>query len=217
MARTSETTESPDGVEMARVIAVSGIDGAGKSSVAKSAVRKMQSLGYTARYSRPRYTCNEIVKDHCRARYGDPFAYATHLDPTLYLSSLALDWMAWNQTVARCTASLVFSDRHLLDVYAQAVSYGARLEVLDSALLQLMLPQTSFLLTIAPSRARARLERRRGGAHQLESLTELTRLAESYKVASTHLAWEAVAIDSDRPMEDVVGDVVAHVLRSCAR
>ena len=188
------------------LIAVSGIDGAGKTTVATSLVKALGQAGHTAIYSRPAYECNAKILWYCRRRWGDDYAYHPMLPANFYLSVLCLDWLQWLVSLEELPDDcVVCCDRYLPDVLAQAVQYGASIDMVLKLTEEFPRPDLSLFLDIDPKVAVSRIMDR-GGTHSLDSRESLTSLAKAYSRAE-RLTWKLTKVDVGRSLERVLVEV----------
>ncbi|MFM7850449.1 MAG: hypothetical protein ACKO96_00685, partial [Flammeovirgaceae bacterium] len=80
------------------IITFSGIDGSGKTYFAENLARVLKDRGVDAQCKRPAYVSNDVVKNFCRDRFGDPYLYFPNLDATFYINTLLVDWIDFLQT-----------------------------------------------------------------------------------------------------------------------
>lgn len=195
------------------LVTLSGIDGSGKTLLTNEVARTLRDRGIAARAIRPDYRCNDVVKAFCTERFGDPYAYVPHLDPTLYISVLLADWLDLARaSFGSADGELLVCDRYLVDVAAQAVHYGADLEVVLRTVSLFPVPDVAFFLRIPPSAAHVRLRQRPAPAlHHLESEANLEVLARAYERVWPLFGWEPVELDAELPADEVKDAIVRYL------
>jgi thymidylate kinase len=196
------------------IVALSGIDGSGKSTLSAAVAGELSRRGHPALVGRPRYRANQIVKQYCKRQFGSEQSYVSNLDADFYLGTLALDWMEWWLELGDTVADqCVCCDRYTIDVLSQALHYGADTQVLEHLLAPIPTPTFSFLLEIAPRNALSRLEARVSPPrHELENLDALTRLEAAYEVAASRFDWPFIRLDAERPADELVDEIILHVV-----
>lgn len=165
------------------LIALSGIDGSGKTTLSRLLARELRRRGVDARATRPRYRANELVKACCLQLYGDAHAYFPELNPDFYLAALLLDWLEWGRRLPAVDDRVWCCDRYELDVFAQAMHYGADIEPVATVFGSLPRPALTFVLDVPVAVASARLDARSSDRHSLESDAALKALTYAYEIA----------------------------------
>lgn len=192
------------------IVTFSGIDGSGKTRMARSLAARLRERGHHAIYGRPQYRSNAQVLRYCAHRFGDEYAYFPRLPPDFYISILSLDWLSWHMDVLEAVPdeTVVCCDRYVIDVYAQAVQYGARLEPIQEVFRVFRQPDLSVFLETSPADAVRRI-RERGDPppHRLETLENLTALAACYDVAAARLNWPFARLANDGDIEHALARV----------
>lgn len=201
------------------IVSCSGIDGSGKTELARRLASELAKLGLDAECVRPRYVCNEIVKRFCATRFGDPNLHVTKMRPGTYIAALLLDWLdlLHESLEAHCGRVLV-CDRYVFDVMAQAIHYGADVEPVLDFLRFFPSPDVSFFLDVTPTVAHARLVARSDPpVHVLESLDHLETLAGAYHQVRARLAWRPIVLGAEIDLEGAVRTVLAALTLCRAR
>jgi len=193
------------------IVSCSGIDGSGKTELARRLATELARFDLDAECVRPRYVCNDIVKRFCATRFGDPNTHVANIRPGTYIAALLLDWLdLLHETLDGHATRVLVCDRYVFDVMAQAIHYGAEVEPVLDLLRFFPSPNVSFFLDVAPPVAHARLiARREPPIHALESLDHLETLAEAYLSVRAHLAWRPVILGAEIDMQAVVRSVLA--------
>lgn len=193
-----------------KIISFSGIDGSGKTQLAQRLAAALRGRGVNAVYGRPEYACNAKVMRYCEMRFGNEYAYYPSLPPDFYISILSVDWLVWYMDFLRGLPddAVVCCDRYIIDVYAQAVQYGARLEPLQEVFSVFPVPELTVFLETPPDVAVARIAQRGSPAHRLESLEHLTELFDSYAVAADRVGWTFTRLNNAGGLESTLQTVL---------
>ena len=188
---------------MARFIVFEGIDGSGKSSVAKAIAGKLEDTVLTEEPTKT-WLGEAVRRSH--AEKTDPFteAFLFLADRAAHTEAIRR-WMADGKTVV--------CDRY----FHSTVAYqGAALEgkvdydpfdwLLDANLKISMQPDIVFLFKVDPETALQRVNAR-GSLSKFEKLDFLRRVASNYDKFPRMFKNIAV-IDSNRPLDSVIADVM---------
>lgn len=196
------------------LVTFSGIDGSGKSTYSGRLAKELSSLGIASAATRPAYKGNKIVKKYCLHRYGDEYAYYPNLSSNFYLSVLALDWIDWlhDYLLPQLNKQVHCCDRYIIDVYSQAIQYGANIDFLQELFEPFPTPDLSFYLDVEPVEAVKRIqERTELPQHSLESLSELERLTTSFQQVEAMMNWNFVKLDAKNSIHDNLAMIIKKI------
>jgi thymidylate kinase len=203
------------------IVTLSGIDGAGKTSIAGAVVEELRQRRYEAELCVPRYVANDVLKDFCETEYGDRYLYVPKLDASFYIYGVFIDWLDLLKTKLRDhhTCILVCDRWFLWDLFAQGVQYGARMEPLLSLANSFPVPDVSILLEVTPQTAYRRLLKRTSPKiHRHENLASLTELSAAFTRTTRMTGWTPHVVHTeDRSWDAVLADVVRIVLAAHER
>lgn len=196
------------------LITFSGIDGSGKSSLAKYIAFKLRRLGYNAEYCCPEYNCNNIMKDFCKKIFNDSNAYIPKLNSDLYINGLFLDWLdLLNQKLNNHKSKFLVCDRYILDVIAQGIHYNANLKPIVELIKYFPIPDIAFYLKSDPLIAFARLVKRESPPiHKLESLDNLYILEKGYIKAKKYFNYPIIDIESNKSLTIIKSDLLKKLI-----
>ena len=122
-----------------------------------------------------------------------------------------MDWIDWwNQELKEHQNKIYCCDRYIIDVYSQAVQYGANLNFLCQLFEVFPKPDFSFFINIEPEEAVSRIKSRQElPQHSLESLSELQKLTTSFSTVQNLLEWEFIYLDGTKSVEENIKYVLA--------
>lgn len=192
------------------IITFSGIDGAGKTSLTEQISKKLVKMGYNAEYSRPRYICNDFMKDFCEREFGDRYAYIPNLDQNLYIYGLTIDYLDYlNGKLRNHKGKWLICDRYLYDILAQGIHYNANIEPTLKLMNFFPLPDISFYIDIEPEVAYQRLVKRPfPPIHHLESLDNLIILKKAYEEIKTITSWQPEIIQPGWSVDEILNKIL---------
>lgn len=195
------------------IATLSGIDGSGKSSVARELCARLAADGYDAVLGKPDYVANEVVKDFCEAEFGDRYGYFRGVDADFYIACLTADWLRFRVNgLRRHHGRIVICDRYVHDVLAQAIHMGAHARELRRQIASFPEPDVSVRLMIDPEVAYRRLRMRSTQPiHDAEALPELTTLDAAYSAVEVETGWHPHKVDAQQPIHDLV-DRIARLI-----
>lgn len=166
------------------LIALSGIDGCGKTTQAARLVEWLRSRDPGAQQVKARLTALQGVFALAEELYGDPHDYHPQIPATLREFTIAADLVGWSRETLvplLATGVPVVWDRSPLCYEAYARCYGADMTWPSQLLKLVEQPDVIFLLDLAPEEAIARLRARTEQPHQTdEDLVLLTEARETY-------------------------------------
>jgi dTMP kinase len=191
----------------ARLIAFEGIDGTGKSTLARRLAARLRDAGLeVVETSEPSQSSagmklREIFAQRDRTTTGEEELALFHEDRAEHVQKVvrpALARGAW-----------VVQDRTF---WSTAAYQGARgvpvVEILARSLRIAPKPDVTLLLTLAPDRALARITQGRERATSFEKLEDLRQVAGVYAGLAAREP-SIVTIDADRPVDQVEESVVS--------
>jgi thymidylate kinase len=192
------------------LVTFSGIDGSGKTTYAESIAEALRERGYPAFTGRPVYLTCKAVESFCEAQFGSLTSFVTRLDPQVYLHALTADWLEHlTRTLRHHDGKIILCDRYVYDMVAQLVHYrtdpGPALRLLG----YFPEPALSYLLTISPEDARARIDRRGPPSRDLESLDNLRLLEQAYGDVRRLLSWSPIERESTFDLDTVIAEILA--------
>lgn len=205
-------TGSQAGAVGSPVVSFSGLDGCGKTSMAREVATALRDKGIPAEAASPRYRNLNAIRQECTRRWDSPYAYATRLPVDLHMAALVLDWLEWASTkyAAISPAVITCVDRYAPDVIAQSFRHGSNLQLALQVLPVLPRPALAVLLDVPVGVAAERLDRReRPPRNELESDEALERLAVGFDMCLAFC--DVTRIDAARPLPEIVPQVVALV------
>lgn len=190
-----------------RVIALIGIDGAGKTTQAEWLAAALSENGIRATYhlnAGGRHWFGRIAQ-----RFGRPDAESILGSRGLILMETVLRWLAIARALllSRLHGSVAVMDRYSYCQYAEIIARGGRFERLARWLFGLFpRPDWVFFLAVTPTVAAARIERR---ATDSEDLDYLVRFDAAYRGLPEAASFEIV--DADRSPETIQKDLLSRV------
>ncbi len=183
------------------LIALEGIDGAGKSTLARSLAAALRRRGFSVRLRREP-TDRRLGALAQSASVHDAWSGAIYFTIDRYLARPSLE-----KDLAR--HDLVIADRSYFSTLAYQGSAlpardRARLEAIQIATTRL--PDRVILLDLPPARAIARLGRRASTRGPLERARTLHRVARAYRALARRDRW--IVLDARRPAPELVAAAV---------
>ncbi len=156
------------------MITVSGIDGAGKTTIAQTVVQQLNNLGFSALYSRPKYKVCKQLEYHLFQVTGCGTSFDRYPESSLYVSSLIIDWLTHaSDFLKRNDDKIILLDRYVLDVFAQCLHFKGPTEHLAWFRTQMPSPDLEFFLDVEPVNAFARLKQRSSDIRKFEQIGQL--------------------------------------------
>lgn len=193
------------------MVAISGIDGSGKTTVATEVVRLLNESGCPAIYSRPKYKVCKQFEFHLFQATGDGTSFNRHPESTLYVSCLMLDWLIHATDFLSQHRHLVMVlDRYLMDVLAQCLHFGGPTNHFEWFSSQMPAAELAFHLNVPPVEAYARLSARGEAPRKFESLAQLGTLNAIYDDLMTRGFPQVERLDNcslDKTAKVIVGRV----------
>lgn len=192
------------------LVAVEGIDGAGKSTFARHLAAAARRRGWSVR-SRREPDDRRLGEIAQAASVGDPWTGAIYFTVDRFLARPAL-----LRDLRR--SDLVVQDRSLYSTLAyqgSLLSAGdrRRLEAIERA--STVMPDLVLLLDVPVPAALARLGARGGRREPLERSRTLRRVANAYRALGARPRW--LVLDGRRPARDLVREVLVRLERRLPR
>lgn len=163
------------------MVAISGIDGSGKTSVATEVVKKLNEAGYAAVYSRPKYKVCKQFEYHLYHSTGEGTSFDKDPESALYVSGLMIDWLTHSTDfLQRNGHKVIVLDRYVLDVLAQCIHFNGPSEHFEW--FKSMMPDIDigFFLHVEPEVAFERLTNRAIDLRKFETRRQLAILQQIY-------------------------------------
>ena len=184
-----------------RLIALEGIDGAGKSTLARALSRAIRRRGLSVRLHREPAdaTLGSLAQ---RVSPKDPWTGAVYFTVDRFLARPALE-----RALAR--HDVVLTDRSFYSTLAyqgSALSPRERRRLADLQRSATREPDRVVLLDLPPREAVARLGGRPGARGPLERLRVLERVGRTYRTLAREGRW--LVLDARRPVSELVGEVI---------
>jgi dTMP kinase len=190
-----------------RVIALIGIDGAGKTTQAEWLAAALTANGMRATYhlnAGGRHWFGRIAQ-----RLGRPDAESVLGSRGLVLMETILRWLAITRALllTRLRGSVAVMDRYSYCQYAEIIARGGRFERLARALFGIFpAPDRTLFLAITPDEANTRIERR---ATDSEDIHYLARFDAAYRGLPEAATFEFV--DANRSPEVIQKDLLSRI------
>lgn len=188
-------------------IVLEGLDGAGKTTIARMLVRELEGLGYKAIYTYEP-TDSEIV-NVVKSRYG------RLRDPYIDALTFALDRLVHVKTLIKPALEegyIVVADRYYYSSAAYQTAGGAPMEWVLEVNKWALKPDIAIYLDIDPVKG---LERKAGLTSRFSEFEEvefLRRVREAYlRMVEMNLM---IKVDAERPVDEVYADVRRIVLEA---
>jgi len=164
------------------LVAISGIDGSGKTTLANAIANELNSRGINALYSRPKYKVCKQFEHSIGSVYGDPTLFRKEEINQSYFHGLLIDWFAhYSDFICNIKNTVVIMDRFVLDLLAQGIHIGANINSANWLLKLLPKPQLSFFLNYSSQECSRRIILRDGGNNRFfETPNELKKLSTIY-------------------------------------
>lgn len=188
------------------LIAISGIDGAGKTTQAKRVVAALAPSFPGIRGVKTEFYGMYGMFELARTLTGDPRAYHPVIPATMREFVIACDALTFSERVLRPAAeqgTTLIWDRSPLCYEVYGHCYGADMTWPLKALAQVRGPDLIVLVDIDPELAVRRLAERAEKPHQSdENLALLTRVREEY-LARARRRDDVVIVDGAQPTADI--------------
>ncbi len=204
---------------MGPLIAISGIDGAGKTTQTARLTSYLQARDPRTTQVKTRLTAQQGIFALAEALYGDPFDYHPQIPATLREFTLACDILAWSRdTLAplRATGAPVVWDRSPLCYETYARVYGADMTWPLRLLALVEQPDLVVLLDLPAELSVQRLAGRGDGNQADESLELLAEVRALYLALASERP-NVVVVDATAPEGEVTAELarLADGLVSC--
>lgn len=191
-----------------RLIALCGIDGAGKSTLSRR-LRERRALEDAAFVRKELHDTTNAVRLYHRRTYGDardwitgPYAYSMGL-------AAAFDFLRHYDEVIRPllgTRRHVVSDRYSICYQAYLLSTAYPLPVDD--MFDKIVPPDLVVYVDVPVSVAVERQAARGGASEDEAPEVMERFEEAYRKLLPHLDCPVLELDNDRALEESYDDLV---------
>ena len=189
---------------MSGFVVVEGIDGCGKSTVAKTVVDRLGDRAVLTREPTDSWI-GRAVRD------GEDGDVSPYLDALLFMADRAQHTLEIADMVKK--GKLVVSDRYYHSTVAYQTAYlrrrslGDQFDWLLDANTRISLhPDVTLVLTIDPEVALERV-RSRGGRSRFEQLDFLKEVGDNYQRLA-ELDRTILQVDADRPSDEIVDEVL---------
>ncbi len=190
------------------IVAISGIDGSGKTSVSQALGVTLRARGYDAEVCKPRYFANHTMQDFCAREFGDRYLYHPKLNSTMYVYGVIVDWMDFlAEKLLHHEGRVIICDRwYLSDVFSQAVLYEVDTRPILDLTRFFPRPDVSLELVTSPLVAYERLNLRvEPKIHCNETLECLVGLSRAFEETRRLTGWCPTRIQTDnQTFEDVL-------------
>lgn len=106
------------------LISISGIDGSGKTSIAHKLVAVLNTEGYQALYSRPKFRSCKQTEHYFDQIYGDSLSLYISPRAEFYFNILISDWLChYADFIKDHKEMILVLDRYIVDIFAQGGRY----------------------------------------------------------------------------------------------
>lgn len=197
------------------LVSLSGIDGVGKTTIAKAVVKALSANGVSAVYSRPKFrTCKQFEYFHFQAS-GNPTSFNTEPDATIYFHALIIDWLSHlHDFIVQKKKEVIILDRYVYDVLAQGLHIGANIGEFDWFFEKMPKVSIDIFLRIDPDVCSRRILSRDGEVLRVfETNSNLHRLAGIYDEIRSSENWIPEVIHNES-VERTTGLVLAMIDRA---
>lgn len=190
------------------LVAIEGIDGSGKTTVARRLTQRLNDLGYCAEYTYEPYASyfSEALR-----RYIDTYGEA---EPEIEVLAMALDRLFHVHKVVKpllARGCIVVSDRYVYSSYVYQGARGIDVEWIELVNRYAIEPDVAIYLRVPLEIALERIRGRESRWRYFENLDRLKKVQELYEtlVAKGKL----IAVDATQDIEKVVGECLSIVLK----
>lgn len=190
------------------LVAIEGIDGAGKTTVANKLVEKLKKLGYQAEYT---YEPFSSPFSEALRRYIETYREA---EPEIEALAMALDRLFHVKKIIEpllAKGYIVVSDRYVYSSYAYQGARGVDLEWIKIINRYAVEPDIAIYLRVPFEVALERTKGREPRWRYFEDVNRLKKVQEIYEMLS--LRGVLIAVDATQGIEKVVDDCLHIVLK----
>jgi thymidylate kinase len=179
-------------------VSISGIDGSGKTTIARELVKILGCRGVNAVYSRPQFQAVKQMEFFFFKKFGDGTLFSQKGDPNIYFHALLSDWLVHSQSdLFVGMPEVVIMDRYIFDVLAQGIHIGANVNNFDWFKNLMPNSDLNIYLDCKVENAFNRILLRDGKiVRHHEQLPELQKLYSIYKVLISDVNWNPLVVSS---------------------
>lgn len=188
-------------------IVIEGIDGAGKTTVAKKIVEELKTMGFKAEYT---YEPTSSPFSQALKQYIEIYNV---IEPEIETLAMALDRLYHVKKIIipllkKCF--IVVSDRYLYSSIAYQGAQGVDLEWINSVNKYAVKPDIAIYLRVPLNIALERIKLKNSKWSYFENIDRLKKAQEIYE--KLVLSGELISIDATRRINEVVKDVLNLIL-----
>lgn len=190
----------------APLIALSGIDGSGKTTQAARLVSWLQEQHRGAHSVKARLTALQAIFALSEDLFGDPYDYHPRIPATLREFTIACDLLAWSRDTLEpllAEGSPVIWDRSPLCYETYARCYGADMTWPMQLLSRVRQPELILLLDLPAEASVRRVQARAHQPHQTDEDTALLSMARATYLELAKDRNNVVIVDADRDPDEV--------------
>lgn len=191
------------------LVAIEGIDGAGKTTVAKIMVEKLKELGYMAEYT---YEPSQSLFSEALKKYIDTYGEA---EPEIETLAMALDRLYHVKKVIEPLLDrgcIVVSDRYLYSSIAYQGARGINIEWIENVNKFVKKPDIAIYLRIPINVALERIRGRESSRWRyFESIDRLKKVQEIYELLVSKGI--LISINATQSIDEIIKECLDIVLK----
>ncbi|EOX3499304.1 deoxynucleoside kinase [Vibrio cholerae] len=194
------------------IIALSGIDGSGKTSLAKSLVSKLNEIGYDSIYSRPDYITCKKFEHSISLETGEPCDFDRLEYRNIYYSAILIDWYVHlMETLSTNKDKIIVCDRYIIDIVAQGRFIKAETQQ-EHMLKKLPKADVEIYLNASPELCFNRIQNRSHRVRAHESYDNLCELSSIYEDLLSNSKYKAyIRLEADSNIIDLTNNIILDV------